>query len=277
MRQVATVADLRAALRAAPRPLGLVPTMGALHEGHLSLIRAARAECATTAASIFVNPAQFGAGEDFETYPRPLASDLAKLEREGVDVAFTPLVGEMYPEGFAVTVRVGGPALPLEGVARPGHFDGVATVVAKLFAQASPDRAYFGRKDGQQAAVVKRLARDLDLPVEIVALPTAREADGLAVSSRNARLTAEQRAAAPTLYRALSAARDLFRAGRQDASEVESACRRIIEAEPLIDGVDYVAVVDPETMEPPAGAGERMLAAAARMGSVRLLDNVALD
>ena len=276
MRQVATIAELRAALRTAPRPLGLVPTMGALHEGHLSLVRAARAECATVAASIFVNPAQFGAGEDFDAYPRPLADDLAKLEAEGVDFAFTPSAREMYPPGFASTVRVKGPALPLEGEARPGHFDGVATVVTKLLTQSWPDRAYFGRKDGQQVAVVRRLAQDLDLPVEIIALPTVREADGLAVSSRNVYLNVEQRAAAPTLYRALSAARDLFRAGRQGSPEVEAACRRILEGEPLIDAVDYVAVVDPDTIGPP-GAGERMLAAAIRIGGVRLIDNVTLD
>ena len=276
MRQVATIAELRAALRTAPRPLGFVPTMGALHEGHLSLVRAARAECATVAASIFVNPAQFGAGEDFDAYPRPLADDLAKLEAEGVDFAFTPSAREMYPPGFASTVRVKGPALPLEEEARPGHFDGVATVVTKLLTQSWPDRAYLGRKDGQQVAVVRRLARDLDLPVDIIALPTVREADGLAISSRNVYLNAQQRAAAPTLYRALSAARDLFRAGRQSSPEVEGACRRVLEAEPLIDAVDYVAVVDPDTMGTP-GDGERMLAAAVRIGGVRLIDNVTLD
>ncbi len=276
MRQVATIVELRAALQTAPRPLGLVPTMGALHEGHLSLVRAARAECATVAASIFVNPTQFGAGEDFDAYPRPLADDLAKLEAEGVDFAFTPSAEEMYPPGFASTVRVEGPALPLEGEARPGHFDGVATVVTKLLTQSWPDRAYLGRKDGQQVAVVRRLARDLDLPVEIIALPTVREPDGLAVSSRNVYLNAEQRAAAPTLYRALSAARDLFRAGRQRSPEVEAACRRVLEAEALIDAIDYVAVVDQDTMGPP-GDGERMLAAAVRIGDVRLIDNVTLD
>ncbi len=277
MRQVATVAELRVALRSAPRPLGLVPTMGALHEGHLSLVRAAREECSTVAASIFVNPTQFGAGEDFDRYPRPLAADLAALEAEGVDFAFTPPAEEMYPPGFASTVHVEGPALPLEGAARPGHFDGVATVVTKLLTQSTPDRAYFGRKDAQQVAVVTRLVRDLDLPVEIVALPTVREADGLAVSSRNAYLSPEQRTAAPALYRALAAARDLFRAGKQDSPAVEDACRRIIEADPLIDAVDYVAVVDPATMAPPEGPGERILAAAVRIGAVRLIDNVALD
>ena len=276
MLRAESVAALRDALRSAPRPVGLVPTMGALHEGHLSLVRAARAECASVAASIFVNPAQFGAGEDFDAYPRPLDADLAKLAAEGVDVAFTPSAHEMYPAGFAVTVRVGGPALPLEGEARPGHFDGVATVVAKLLTQAAPDRAYFGRKDAQQVAVVRRLVRDLDLPVEIVDLPIVREDDGLAVSSRNAYLTPEQRAAAPALYRGLAAARDLFRAGRQRPEDVEAAARRVIEAEPLVEAVDYVAVVDPATMLPPEGS-ERILAAAVRIGGVRLIDNVVLD
>ncbi len=277
MQRISTVAALRAALRDAPRPVGLVPTMGALHEGHLSLVRAARSECAAVVVSIFVNPTQFGVGEDFEAYPRPLADDLAKLEAERVDFAYTPSAQEMYPTGFAVTVRVGGPALPLEGEVRPGHFDGVATVVAKLLSQAAPDRAYFGRKDGQQVAVVKRLVHDLDLPVGVVALPTVREDDGLAVSSRNVYLTLEQRAAAPVLYRALAAARDRFRAGRQRAFDIEAACRRIIEAEPRIDAIDYVAAVDPDTMEPWRGVGECMLATAARLGGVRLIDNVILD
>ena len=213
MRQVATVAALRAALRDAPRPVGLVPTMGALHDGHLALVRAARDECATVVATIFVNPTQFGPGEDLERYPRSLPGDLALLEREGVDHVFTPSVEEMYPSGFVTTVHLDGPALPLEGAARHGHFDGVATVVAKLLLQSLPDRAYFGRKDGQQTAVVRRLARDLDIPTEIVVVPTVREADGLAMSSRNAYLTPEGRAAAPAVFRALSAARDRFRAG----------------------------------------------------------------
>ena len=240
MRQVATVAALRAALRDAPRPVGLVPTMGALHDGHLALVRAARDECATVVATIFVNPTQFGPGEDLERYPRSLPGDLALLEREGVDHVFTPSVEEMYPSGFVTTVHLDGPALPLEGAARPGHFDGVATVVAKLLLQSLPERAYFGRKDGQQTAVVRRLARDLDIPTEIVVVPTVREADGLAMSSRNAYLTPEGRAAAPVVFRALSAARDRFRAGQQDVAALEEAARRMIEASPL-PSVEYVA------------------------------------
>ncbi len=276
MREVETVAALRAALRDAPRPLGLVPTMGALHDGHLALVRAAREECATVAATIFVNPTQFGPNEDLDRYPRSLAADLALLEGEGVDCVFSPSVDEMYPSGFTTTVHLDGPALPLEGTARPGHFDGVATVVAKLLLQSLPDRAYLGRKDGQQTAVVRRLVRDLDIPTEIVVVPTVREPDGLAMSSRNAYLTPEQRAAAPVVFRALSASRDRFRAGQQDMAALEDAARRMIEASPLA-SVEYVAGVDPDTMEPWAGRGPCMLAAAVRIGSVRLIDNVILD
>ena len=277
MEQAATIGALRAVLALAERPIGLVPTMGALHEGHLSLVRAARDDCATVVASIFVNPSQFAPGEDFERYPRNLEDDLAKLEREEVDYVFTPSVEEVYPPGFATTVSVAGPALPLEGEARPGHFDGVATVVAKLLLQSQPDRAYFGRKDAQQVAVVRRLVRDLDIPTEVVMLPTVREADGLALSSRNAYLTPEERAAAPVLFRALSAARDRFRAGQQRPADLEIGCRRMIEAEPLVAAIDYVAVVNADTMAPWDGDGPCLLAAAIRIGSVRLIDNVVLD
>lgn len=276
MRRIETVAELRAALLESPRPLGLVPTMGALHAGHVSLIRAARSECATVAVSIFVNPAQFGPGEDFERYPRPLAADLALLEIEGADYAYTPSPEEMYPPGFATSIHVEGPALPLEGAARPGHFDGVATAVAKLLLQAQPDKAYFGQKDAQQVAVIRQLVRDLNIPTEIAALPTVREPDGLAVSSRNAYLTAEERIVAPSLYRALAAARDKFRAGQQNAAELEAACREMIEASPLM-AAEYAAAVDPETMEPWDGRGPCLLAAAARLGSVRLIDNALLE
>lgn len=277
MLQLSTIAGLRDFTRAAPRPLGLVPTMGALHAGHLALVAAAQAECASVVATIFVNPTQFGPAEDLARYPRPLADDLAALEAAGVAAAFVPSVEEMFPAGAATTVHVEGPALPLEGEARPGHFDGVATVVAKLLWQAGPDRAYFGQKDGQQLAVVRRLAADLDMPVAVVAVPTVREADGLAVSSRNAYLSAEQREAAPALYRALAATRDRFRAGAQARAELEAGCRALLAQQPLIDAVDYVAAVDPDTMEPWAGAGVAMLAAAVRMGGVRLIDNVLME
>ena len=276
MRQIETVAALRSALRDAPRPLGLVPTMGALHEGHLALVRAARQECATVAATIFVNPTQFGPNEDLDRYPRSLAADLALLESEGVDCVFTPSVDEMYPAGFTTTVHLDGPALPLEGAARPGHFDGVATVVAKLLLQSLPERVYLGRKDGQQTAVVRRLVRDLNIPTEVVVVPTVREPDGLAMSSRNAYLSPEERAAAPVVFRALSASRDRFRAGQQDIAALEEAACGMIEASPLA-SVEYVAGVDPDTMEPWSGRGPCMLAAAVRIGQVRLIDNVILD
>ena len=277
MQLVSTVAKLRECLRELPRPLGLVPTMGALHAGHMALVEDAKRDCAAVVASIFVNPRQFGPAEDLARYPRTIESDLAQLEQAGVDVAFTPSVGEMYGEGFATTVSVAGPALPLDGAVRPGHFDGVATVVAKLLVQSLPDRAYFGQKDGQQVAVVRRLARDLDIPVEVVVVPTVREPDGLAMSSRNAYLTPEQRAAAPVLFRALSAARDRFRAGMQDAAKLEATCRTFLVSEKLVQAVDYVAAVDPENMGPWQGRGPCMLAAAVRIGGVRLIDNVILD
>ena len=285
MRQLSTIADLRGFTSGAPRPLGLVPTMGALHAGHMALVAAAREECASVVATIFVNPAQFGPAEDLARYPRPLSEDLSMLEAAGVSAAFVPPVEEMFPAGSATTVHVGAPARPLEGEARPGHFDGVATVVAKLLLQVGPERAYFGQKDAQQLAVVRRLVADLDIPVSIVAVPTVREADGLAVSTRNAYLSPEQRAAAPAVYRALAAARDWFRigagvpvgAGTQVRAQLEAGCRERLAREPLIDAIDYVAVVDPETMAPWAGPGAAMLAVAVRMGGVRLIDNVLLE
>ncbi|MYB15591.1 MAG: pantoate--beta-alanine ligase [Chloroflexi bacterium] len=274
MEKLDRVADLRAALARSQRPLGLVPTMGALHAGHLALVKRARGECACVVASIFVNPTQFGRGEDLADYPRPLSRDLALLEEERVDIVFAPSSEEMYPDGFASTISVGGPALPLEGAARPGHFDGVATIVAKLLGQSLPDRVYLGQKDGQQVAVIRRLLRDLDIPTEIAVEPTVRAGDGLALSSRNSYLAPVQRAAATVLYRALSSARDRFGGEKADPGDVEAFCRGIIESEPLIDRIDYVAAVDPDTIEPWTGHGPCMLAAAVRLGDVRLIDNV---
>ena len=277
MERAATVAALRDFVAAAPRPLGLVPTMGALHAGHMSLVDRARSDCATVVATIYVNGAQFGPNEDFDRYPRPLNRDLGMLAAAGVDAVYTPSDAEMYPEGFATSISVAGPALPFEGLARPGHFDGVATIVAKLLVQASPDRAYFGQKDAQQIAVVKRLTADLDLNVEIVALPTVREPDGLAMSSRNAYLSEAQRQAATVLYRSLSATRDRFRAGARGADNLEAGCRALIEQEPLVDAIDYVGVVDAASMAPWREEGSCLLVAAVRMGGVRLIDNVVLD
>ncbi len=251
--------------------------MGALHGGHLALVRRARGDCASVVVSIFVNPTQFGRGEDLADYPRPLRRDLALLEEEGVDFAYAPSAAEMYPQGFASRVSVAGPALPLEGAARPGHFDGVATIVAKLLGQSLPDRVYLGQKDGQQVAVIRRLVRDLDIATEIVVEPTVRAGDGLALSSRNAYLSPAQRAAATVLYRALSSTRDRFKGQGATAGEVAAYCRGIIESEPLIDSVDYVAAVDPDSIEAWSGHGPCMLAAAVRLGGVRLIDNVLLD
>lgn len=277
MLQVSTVPELRAALQDMSRPVGLVPTMGAVHEGHLSLVRQARADCATVVATIFVNPTQFGEAADLERYPRPFEKDLALLEREGVDLVFTPSVDEMYKPGFTSVVHLDGPALGFEGEARSGHFDGVATVVAKLLLQSLPDVAYFGRKDAQQVAVVRRLASDLDIPVTIAVMPTIREHDGLAISSRNVTLSEEQRRAAPAFFLALSAMRDRYRSGMQDAAKLEEGCRALLAQEPLFETVDYVALVDEQTFEPWTGVGPCLLVAAVRMGDVRLIDNVVLD
>ena len=280
MEVLETCAGMMAACRAAARPLGLVPTMGALHEGHLSLARQARRDAATMAASIFVNPAQFGPQEDLARYPRSLERDLALLDAAGADLVFVPPAAEIYPDGFDTWIEPGSAAAGMEGAARPGHFRGVATVVAKLFAIARPDRAYFGQKDGQQAAVIRKLNADLNLGVDIVTMPTIRESDGLAMSSRNAYLTAEQRRAAPAVYRALRAAAARWQAGERDAAALRAAALRVLESEPLVDSVDYVCVVDADTMAELASAsgGQRvMVAAAARMGGVRLIDNVALS
>ena len=258
-----------------PRPLGLVPTMGALHDGHLALVRQGRAENAALAVSIFVNPAQFGDGEDLSRYPRDLARDLALLEAEGVDLVFAPPVAEIYPPGFDTWIDPGAIAARLEGAARPGHFRGVATVVAKLFNILRPDRAYFGQKDGQQAAVIRQLIRDLNLGIDLVVVPTVRDIDGLALSSRNAYLTPEQRAAAPVLYRALQQAEQLFAAGIRDAESLRREVCRVLAEEPLIDGIDYLSVAAADTLEErDTISGRAMVSAAVRFGTTRLIDNV---
>ena len=277
MRIVASKDEMRRVCRDVARSLGLVPTMGALHDGHLSLVDRARAECATVAVSIFVNPTQFGEGEDFALYPRDLDSDLEMLRQRGADLVFVPDVAEIYPPGFDTWINVGPIADRLEGAARPGHFRGVATVVAKLFGIVQPDRAYFGQKDGQQTVVIHKLARDLDMGVEIVVLPTVREADGLAMSSRNARLTTEQRRAAPVVYRALSAGLELWQRGERDAAAIRSHLLRELEAEPLLGNVDYVSLAEQDTLEELTQAEQgAMLSAAAHLGTVRLIDNVLL-
>jgi pantoate--beta-alanine ligase len=269
--RVLTPGELRAWSEAARREglrVGLVPTMGALHAGHVSLVRRACGECDRTAVSVFVNPLQFMPGEDFERYPRRLDDDLEVLRAEGVDAAYLPAVEAMYPPGATTRVRVGELDEVLEGVCRPGHFDGVATVVLKLFEAARPHRAYFGQKDAQQAAVVTRLARDLDTGVDVVVCPTVREPDGLALSSRNVYLRPDERRAALCLVRALRAADAAYAAGQRDAAALRAALHDVLDAEPLA-RVDYAEVVDEATFRPPG----RLAVLAVRVGATRLIDN----
>jgi pantoate--beta-alanine ligase len=242
--------------------------MGALHEGHLSLVRASRDRDDRTVVSIFVNPLQFVAGEDFESYPRDLDADLRKLEREGVHLVFTPSVETMYPPGAETKVIPGAVAELLEGEHRPGHFTGVATIVAKLFNLVQPDRAYFGQKDAQQVAVIRALVTDLDFPIELVVGPIVRAEDGLALSSRNAYLNADERRAATSLSRALRAANDAYQGGERDPGRLRDALCRVLEAEPLA-SVDYAEVVDPFTFRPPGS----LAVLAVRVGRARLIDN----
>jgi pantoate--beta-alanine ligase len=256
--------------------VGLVPTMGYLHEGHLSLVRRARAENAQALATIFVNPAQFGPGEDLSRYPRDLDRDLRLLREAGCHAVFTPGNEEMYRPGHDTWVEPGAVAAPLEGSRRRGHFRGVATVVLKLFGVTTPTRAYFGEKDAQQLAVIRRLTADLDVPVEVVGCPIVREADGLALSSRNAYLGPEDRAAAPVLFRALTAARDRWRGGESDPRALAHVMRHVVAAEPRA-SLDYGVVADPKTFaEPEAAVEGSLLLIAARVGPARLIDNLAL-
>jgi pantoate--beta-alanine ligase len=270
---VRTRSELRDALAVAPRPVGLVPTMGWLHEGHRALMRQARATDATTVVSIFVNPRQFNVAEDFTKYPRSEARDLAICESEGVDIVFAPDPAQIYPPGFDTSVSVGAVARPLEGAARPGHFDGVATVVAILFDLVGADHAYFGQKDAQQVMVIRQMARDLAISTEVLACPTVRDDDGLALSSRNVHLTPEQRAAAPVLHRALIAARDRWAAGERAAEALRQVMRAELAREPLAD-VEYVSVVDGSSLaELDQIDGPALLSLAVRFGATRLIDN----
>jgi pantoate--beta-alanine ligase len=277
MMTIPTIADLRRVLddaRAEDRTVGFVPTMGYLHDGHASLMREARAETHVVVVSIFVNPLQFGPTEDLAAYPRDLARDTALAEAAGVDVLFVPSVAEMYPTPVLTTVSVAGVSEPLEGEARPSHFAGVATVVAKLFSIVGPCRAYFGAKDFQQVAVVRRMVQDLSLPVEVNACPTLRELDGLAMSSRNVYLSPEEREAAPVVYTALRSGAAAIAAGERDPAAVRELMAGIIEAEPLA-RLDYAAVVDAESfLVPDPLTGNLRLLAAVRFGKARLIDNV---
>ncbi|MDH4120086.1 MAG: pantoate--beta-alanine ligase [Deltaproteobacteria bacterium] len=258
--------------------LGFVPTMGALHPGHLSLVRRAMVENDRVAVSIFVNPTQFGPGEDFKRYPRPLQADLHQLAvRAPADVVFVPRVEDIYPPGFASRVRVEGMGDVLEGASRPGHFEGVATVVARLFTLVRPDRAYFGQKDGQQVAVIRRMAADLFPQVEIVTCPTLREKDGLAMSSRNQYLKPDELHAAPVLFRALELARTAFASGQREAQVLRQRMQHVVEAEPLA-RLDYVSVADPDTLaELDVVEGRAMASLAVRLGTTRLIDNILLE
>jgi pantoate--beta-alanine ligase len=274
VRDRASLAAIRAAL---PGPVGLVPTMGALHGGHVALITRARAECASVVVSIFVNPTQFGPGEDYERYPRDLEADLRTCAAHGVDLVFAPDVPTIYPPGHSTTVDVGPLGSVLEGAVRPGHFRGVATVVTILFDLLRPDLAYFGQKDGQQVVVVRQVVRDLALAVGLVVVPTVREPDGLALSSRNAYLSAAERAAAPVLYRALRAAVDDYAGGERDAERLRARMRAVLAAEPLA-RPDYVSVADRETLEELTAVDRgALLSLAVRFPSARLIDCWPLD
>jgi pantoate--beta-alanine ligase len=276
VKTVRSVTELRDALRDASRPMGLVPTMGAFHDGHLSLIRAAREQNETVVVSLFVNPAQFGPSEDFGAYPRDEERDARLAEAEGVDVLFAPAREEVYPDGFDTTVEVGGLADPLEGQQRGReHFRGVTTVVTKLFNMVGPDRAYFGQKDAQQALVIRQLVRDLNIPVEIRVCPTVREQSGLAMSSRNAYLSDEERERATALSRALRAAEDTVRLGERDAAAVLAAARAELDAARI--EPEYLELRSVEDLSPVARVnGSTLLAVAARVGRARLIDNTML-
>ena len=273
MKVLATIAEFRAA-RAEVGALGLAPTMGFLHEGHLALVRRAKAENGAAAASLFVNPTQFGPGEDFGRYPRARARDLELLESAGCDFVFAPDVAEMYPEGFDTSIHIGGVTEPLEGAVRPGHFAGVATVVAKLFNIVQPTRAYFGQKDAQQVAVIQKLVRDLDMPLQIVVHPTVREPDGLALSSRNTYLSPAERQDALALHRGLTAVEALYASGERGAEPLRTAMACEIAA--IGASPDYLSIADPMTLKELETVGERgaLVSLAVRIGATRLIDNV---
>ncbi|WP_129633129.1 pantoate--beta-alanine ligase [Candidatus Oscillochloris fontis] len=275
MQVISAIEAVRQA-RASYTTLGLVPTMGYLHAGHLSLVRQAHQECGAVAVSIFVNPTQFGPNEDFGRYPRDMQRDLSLLEAEGVDLVFTPQPSEIYPVGFGTEVVLAAAEEVLEGAARPGHFRGVATVVCKLLNILQPTRAYFGQKDAQQTVVVRQMVRDLNMPYEIVVAPTIREADGLALSSRNTYLNAEQRQSATVLYRALRAASERYATGERSAAVLREVMRTVLASEPAVQP-EYVSVADPLSLrELEAISQGALLSMAVRLGSVRLIDNMVL-
>ncbi|MBA7581009.1 Pantothenate synthetase [subsurface metagenome] len=274
MKIVKTIADFNKLRPKLTEPVGFVPTMGYLHEGHLELVRQARAENPSVVVSIFVNPTQFGPHEDFKQYPRNPERDLALLEKEGADVVFMPSAEEMYPPDFNSWAEVDKLAERLEGAARPGHFRGVATVVARLFDIVQPDKAYFGQKDAQQLMVIKKMAADLDMSIEVVAVPTVREPDGLAMSSRNTYLNDEERKQAVVLYQALNLAQKLYSGGENDAEAIREQMTALIQQQPLAD-IEYISIADAETLDELDTIKTPVLVSmAVRFGSTRLIDNV---
>lgn len=276
MRLIHTVAEMASAQKGVMRPLGLVPTMGALHQGHLSLVTRAKEDNATVVVSIFVNPAQFGPKEDLSTYPRNEEQDLALLEEQGVDLVFMPQPDDIYPAGFDTWVNVGRVASRLEGESRPDHFRGVATIVTKLFNIVRPDRAYFGQKDAQQVQVIRKMISDLNLSVEMAVLPTVREPDGLAVSSRNAYLSPQERQAALVLYRSLWLAQQMYGQEELKSSVIKEAIQDIIRTEPMAH-LEYVSIASPDTLDEIDTIREPALVSlAVRIGKTRLIDNVVL-
>jgi pantoate--beta-alanine ligase len=276
MKVLKTINEIKKLRLKLPEPVGFVPTMGYLHEGHLVLVRRAKAENSSVIVSIFVNPTQFGPQEDFNRYPRDPKRDLAMLEKEGVDIVFMPPLAEMYPQKFNSWVEVGKVSERLEGVSRPGHFRGVATVVAKLFNIVQPDRAYFGQKDAQQLIVIKKMVADLNMNLEIVGVPTVREPDGLAMSSRNIYLNPEERKAALVLYQALTLAQKLWSQGEKNAQAIRQCMTELVQKQPLAN-IDYISIADAETLDeldkvrPPA-----VVSLAVKIGRTRLIDNVVL-
>jgi pantoate--beta-alanine ligase len=280
MQICATIPEARAACRAARanrKPLGLVPTMGALHEGHLSLVRAAKAQCEAVAVSIFVNPTQFGPTEDLSKYPRPFDRDCQLLEKEGVDILLAPSVDEIYPNGQVTWVLVEGLSDKLDGRSRPGHFRGVTTIVSKLFHILEPDAAFFGQKDAAQLAVIRRMVENLNFPVEIVACPIVRESDGLAMSSRNAYLNREERGRALVLRRSLQQVQQEFQNGERIAAKLIAAAKEVFAREPQV-VLDYFEIVDPDTLDPVERISQKTLVTvAANVGSTRLIDNLVLN
>jgi len=276
MKTVVTISELRAARLELAEPVGIVPTMGYLHEGHLSLAKRAGEECTSVVATIFVNPTQFAPEEDLDSYPRDLDRDLALLDKAGVDLVWMPTPEIMYPENFQTWISVDKLTQLLEGASRPSHFQGVTTVVAKLFNGVQPQKAYFGQKDAQQVVVIQRMVRDLNFPIEIVICPIVRESDGLAMSSRNSYLNSDQRQAATVLNRSLNAAKEAFESGERQAEKLRAIVTQTINAEPLAQ-LEYISCAHPETLLELEGNIEKaLLSMAARLGKTRLIDNMVI-